>query len=100
MYAISGNTTAEKVELPTEFQAWPATLKKNYHEWLYIFRFDNLSAWPCVLSVNMHNLDAGRLLGQGVFGIVREADWLGEPYALKISRYGYEEFFKREIAVL
>jgi len=48
----------------------------------------------------MHNLDAGRLLGQGVFGIVREADWLGEPYALKISRYGYEEFFKREIAVL
>jgi serine/threonine protein kinase len=48
----------------------------------------------------MHNLEAGRLLGQGAFGIVREADWLGEPYAIKTSRYGYQEIFKREIVAL
>ncbi len=90
----------KKLKFQSEFQAWPATQKKNYHEWLYKFKFDNLSAWPFVLSVNMHNLEAGRLLGQGGFGIVREAYWLGEPYAIKISRYGYQEIFKHEIAAL
>ncbi len=48
----------------------------------------------------MHNLKAGRLLGQGANGILCVADWLGEPYAIKIAKYGYEEFFKREIAAL
>jgi len=90
----------KKLEFQSEFQAWPATQKKNYHEWLYEFKFDDLSAWPFVLSVNRHNLKAGRLLGQGAYGIVHEAYWLGEPYAIKISNYGYQEIFKREIAAL
>jgi serine/threonine protein kinase len=90
----------KKLNFQSEFQAWPATQKKSYHEWLSKYKFDNLSAWPFVLSVNMHNLKAGRLLGHGGFGIVREADWLGEPYAIKTSRYGYQEIFKHEIAAL
>jgi serine/threonine-protein kinase/endoribonuclease IRE1 len=40
------------------------------------------------------------LLGQGANGIVCEADWLGERYAIKISKYAYQEIFKREIAAL
>jgi hypothetical protein len=90
----------KKLKFQSQFQAWPATQKKSYHEWLYKFKFDNLSALPFVLSVNMHNLKAGRLLGQGSFGTVREADWLGEPYAIKISKYGYQDIFKHEIAAL
>jgi hypothetical protein len=90
----------KKLKFQSEFQAWPATLRRNYHEWLYIFRFDNLSAWPFVVSVNMQNLVEGILLGQGAYGTVREADWLGEPYAIKISKYGCQEIFKREIAIL
>jgi hypothetical protein len=90
----------QKLEFQSEFQAWPATEKKNYHERLCKLKFDDLSAWPFVLSVDMHKLKAGRLLGQGGFGIVHEADWLGEPYAIKISKYGYEEIFKREILAL
>jgi serine/threonine protein kinase len=90
----------QKLEFQSEFQAWDAREKKNYHENLYEFEFDNLSEWPFVVSVNMHNLKAGRLLGQGAYGIVHEADWLGEPYAIKISKYGYQEIFKREIAAL
>ncbi len=89
-----------KLKFQSEFQALPAAEKKKYHEWLYKYKFDNLSEWPFVVSVNMQNLEAGRLLGQGGFGIVREADWLGEPYAIKISRYGYQEIFKREIVAL
>jgi hypothetical protein len=46
----------KKLEFQSEFQAWPATEKKNYHEWLYKSTVDNLSAWPSVLSVNIHNL--------------------------------------------
>ncbi|KAH9532357.1 hypothetical protein CY35_19G089000 [Sphagnum magellanicum] len=90
----------KKLEFQYEFQAWPATEKKNYHEWLYKSTVDNLSAWPSVLSINIHNLKAGTLLGQGANGIVREAEWLKEPYAMKISRYGHEEIFKHEIAAL
>ncbi len=90
----------KKLKFQSVFQAWPATQKKSYHEWLSKYKFDNLSAWPFVVSVNMHNLKAGRLLGQGSYGIVREADWLGEPYAIKISRYGYQEICKHEIAAL
>ncbi len=90
----------KKLKFQSEFQAWPATRKKKYHDWLYKSTVGNLSAWPSVVSVNMHNLKAGRLLGQGAYGIVHEADWLGEPYAIKISRYGYEEILKQEIAAL
>jgi hypothetical protein len=89
-----------KLKFQSEFQAWPALQKKSYHEKLYEFNLDNLSAWPFVLSVNIHNLEGGRLLGQGGFGIVREAHWLGEPYAIKISKYGYQDFLKREIVAL
>jgi hypothetical protein len=90
----------KKLKFQSEFQASPPTQKKSYHEWLSKHKFDNLSAWPFVLSVSMHNLNAGRLLGQGGVGIVREADWLGEPYAIKTCRYGYQEIFKPEIAAL
>jgi hypothetical protein len=76
----------KKLKFQSEFQAWSAKQKKSYYEWLYVFEVDNLTAWPCVLSVNMHDLKAGRLLGQGGFGIVHEAHWLGEPYAVKISK--------------
>jgi hypothetical protein len=90
----------KKLKFQSEFQAWPATQKKNYHESLYESELDNLSAWPFVVSVNMDNLKKGRLLGEGANGSVREADWLGEPYAIKISKYGYQEIFKHEIAAL
>jgi hypothetical protein len=90
----------QKLKFQSEFQAWPARQKKSYHEWLLKCKFHNLSAWPFVLLVNMHTLKAGRLLGQGANGIVHEADWLGEPYAIKISKYGYQAIFKREIAAL
>jgi hypothetical protein len=90
----------KKLKFQSEFQAWPATQKKNYHELLYKSELDNLSAWPFVVSVNMHNLKKGRLLGEGANGSVCEADWLGERYAIKISKYGYEEIFKHEIAAL
>ncbi|CAM6065287.1 unnamed protein product [Sphagnum tenellum] len=89
----------KKLRFQSEFQAWPATQKKNYHDWLYKSTVD-VSAWPSVLSVNIHNLKAGKLLGQGATGIVREAEWLKEPYAMKISRYGHQEIFKNEIAAL
>jgi len=90
----------KNLKFQSQFQAWPATEKKNYHEWLYKSTVDNLSAWPSVLSVNIHNLKADTLLGHGANGIVREAEWLTEPYAMKISRYGHQEIFKREIAAL
>jgi serine/threonine protein kinase len=95
-----GTQLLKKLKFQSEFQAWHATQKKNYHEWLSEFKFENLSGWPFVLSVNMHNLKIGTLLGQGAYGIVHEADWLGEPYVIKISRYGYQEIFKHEIAAL
>ncbi len=90
----------QKLRFQSEFQAWSAKQKKSHHEILSQCNLEHLSAWPCVLSANMHNVEAGRLLGQGGFGSVREADWLGEPYAIKISKYGYEEIFKREIIAL
>ncbi|CAM6065282.1 unnamed protein product [Sphagnum tenellum] len=90
----------QKLRFQSEFQAWSAEQKKSHHEMLCAEKLENLSAWPCVLSANMHNVEAGTLLGQGGFGRVREADWLGEPYAIKISKYGYEEIFKREIIAL
>jgi hypothetical protein len=83
-----------------KFQALSATEKKNYHERLYESKLDNLSAWPFVVSSNMHNGKASTLLGRGVSGSVREVDWLGEPYAIKISRYGYQKMVKREIVAV
>jgi hypothetical protein len=90
----------KKMKFQSEFQAWPAKLKKSYHKWLYGVNSGTVSAWPFVLSVNIHNPEGGRLLGQGSYGIVHEADWLGEPYAIKISKYGYQDISKREIAAL
>jgi hypothetical protein len=90
----------KKLKFQSDFQARPATQKNSYHERLDEPKLDNLSAWPSVVSVNMHNLKAGRLLGKGGFGIVHEADWLEEPYAIKISNYGYQEILKYEIVAL
>jgi tRNA A-37 threonylcarbamoyl transferase component Bud32 len=90
----------KKLKFQCEFQAWSATQKKNYHECLYESKLDDLSAWPFVVSVNMHNRKAGILLGKGAYGSVHKADWRGEPYAIKISRYGFEEILKREIVAL
>jgi len=90
----------KKLKFQSQFQASSATKKKNYHEWLYKSTVHNLSAWTSVLSVNIHNLKAGTLLGQGANGIVREAEWLKEPYAMKMSRYGHQEIFKHGIAAL
>jgi hypothetical protein len=90
----------KKMKFQSEFRAWPAKQKKSHHEWLYGVNCGNLSAWPFVLSVDIHNPEGGRLLGQGAYGIVHEAHWLGEPYAIKIFKYGYQEIFKREIAAL
>jgi serine/threonine protein kinase len=53
------------------------------------------------MSINKQNLNYRcKLLSQGSFVIACEADSLGEPYAIKISKYGYQETFKREIAAL
>jgi hypothetical protein len=90
----------KKLRFQSEFQAWSAEQKKSHHEMLCADKLEDLSAWPCVLSANMHNVEAGTLLGQGGFGSVRQTDWLGEPYAIKISKYGYQEFFKQEIVAL
>jgi serine/threonine protein kinase len=83
-----------------EFQALPAAEKKEYHAGLHKCKFGKLSAWPFVVSVNMHTLKEGRFLGQGGFGTVCEAQWLGEPYATKISNYGWKEILKCEIAAV
>jgi hypothetical protein len=90
----------KKMKFESEFQGWSAKRQKQNREWVSKYKLDHLSTWPFVLSVNMRNLKAGRLLGKGAYGIVHEADWLGEPYAIKISNYGYQEIFKREIAAL
>jgi len=89
-----------KLKFQSQYQAWDARQKKNYHEGLYKSTVDNLSAWPSVVSVNIHSLKARTLLGEGAYGIVLEAEWLKEPYAMKISRYGHQEVFKHEIAAL
>jgi serine/threonine protein kinase len=85
------------LEFQDKFQAWPAMEKMKYHEQLHQVR---LSQWPLVLLVPKQDLCKGGLLGAGGFGTVRVADWLGETYAMKEHRYGYEEILKREIAAL
>jgi serine/threonine protein kinase len=90
----------KKLKFQSEFQALSATEKKNYHEKLYESKLGNLSAWPFVVSSNMHKVKARTFLGSGVSGIVREVDWLGEPYAIKISKPGYQEIVKREIVAV
>jgi hypothetical protein len=82
----------QKLKFQSEFQAWTANQKKSFHEWFFKCNLDHFSAWPFVLSVNMPNPEAGRLLGQGGFGIVHEADWLGEPYAIKSPNMDIKTF--------
>ncbi len=81
-----------------EFQAHlQATGKKNLFELPEKF---NLSEWPLVLLVNKQDIKTGSLLGEGSFGTVHEADWCGEPYVIKNSKYGSHGLLKQEIAVL
>jgi hypothetical protein len=89
-----------KLNFQSEFQGSPAAGKKKHQAGPDECNVNKLSAWPFVLSVNMDTLKTGKFLGQGANGIVHEADWLGEPYALKMSRYECKEIFKREIAAL
>jgi serine/threonine protein kinase len=46
----------------------------------------------------MHNLNPGRLLDQGAYGIVHELAW--RAICNKDLQYGYQEIFKREIVPL
>jgi serine/threonine protein kinase len=88
-----------KLEFQDKFQAWPAIEKMKYYEQLY--EVDNkLSQWPLVLLVPMQDLQRGILLGEGSFGKVHETYWLGEPYAMKVPKYGCMEVCKREIAAV
>jgi len=48
----------------------------------------------------MQDLPKGILVGEGSFGRVQETKWLGETYAMKISRYGWMEVLKHEIAAV
>ncbi|CAM6009420.1 unnamed protein product [Sphagnum balticum] len=83
-----------------EFQAHlRATAKKNFFEYL-LEEFKNLSEWPSVLLVNKQDIKTGSLLGAGSYGTVHEADWCGEPYVIKNSKYGYHGLLKQEIAAL
>ncbi len=83
-----------------EFQAHlRATAKKNFFEYL-LEEFKNLSEWPSVLLVNKQDIKTGSLLGAGSFGTVHEADWCGEPYVIKNSKYGCHGLLKQEIAAL
>ncbi|CAN5961947.1 unnamed protein product, partial [Sphagnum jensenii] len=90
-----------KMEFEEQFQAWPTQKKKNYHEVLYNFGI-KLTEWPFVVFANLQDLDKGALLGEGAFGRVHEATWLGvgESYAMKIPKHGSIETLKREIAAV
>ncbi len=59
-----------------------------------------MSAWPPVLLLNpQHLLHSRDLLGEGKYGRVNKAKWLGEKYAKK-SPTKHQEILKQEIAVL
>ncbi len=90
----------KKLEFQTEFQAWSATEKKNYVEGLYSVHTNNLRELLHVLSINKQDLEIGTLLGEGSYGTVKEVDWLGEPYVIKTSKFGFEMLLEQEIAVL
>ncbi|CAM6025979.1 unnamed protein product [Sphagnum balticum] len=90
----------KKMEFEEKFQAWPTQDKKDYHEELYKVNGIKLTEWPFVVFANRQDLDKGVLLGEGSFGRVHEAKWLGESYAMKIPRFRSTEALKPEIAAV
>jgi hypothetical protein len=90
----------KKMEFEEQFQAWPTPAKKNYHEELCKVNGSKLNKWPLVVLANMQDLHKGVLLGEGSFGRVHEAKWLGESYAMKIPKYRSTEALKQEIAAV
>ncbi len=89
-----------KMEFEEQFQAWPTQEKQNYLKELYKVNGIKLTEWPFVVLANVQDLDKGVLLGEGSFGRVHEAKWLGESYAMKIPRYRSTEVLKPEIAAV
>jgi len=87
------------LEFQSEFRAWPVWRRKTYHENLREVKISQLGAWRHVLLVNPQDLHRGGMLGEGTFGRVYKAKWLGEKYAKK-SPKGHQENLKQEIAVL
>ncbi|KAH8960788.1 hypothetical protein BDL97_05G015800 [Sphagnum fallax] len=90
----------KKMEFEEQFQAWPTPAKKNYHEELCKVNGSKLNKWPLVVLANMQELHKGVLLGEGSFGRVHEAKWLGESYAMKIPKHPSTELLKQEIAAV
>jgi hypothetical protein len=90
----------KKMEFEEKFQAWPTQDKKDYHEELYKVNGIKLTKWPFVVLANRQDLDKGVLLGEGSFGRVHEAKWLGESYAMKVPRFRSTEALKPEIAAV
>ncbi len=90
----------KKMEFEEQFQAWPTAAKKNYHEELCKVNGSQLNNWPLVVLANMQDLHKGVLLGEGSFGRVHEAKWLGESYAMKIPKYPSTKALKQEIAAV
>jgi serine/threonine protein kinase len=89
------------LEFQSKFQAWPVWRRKTYHQRLHEVKTSQLSAWPLVLLVNPQDLRRGDLLGEGAYGRVHKAKWLGEKYAKKSPKTrGRQENLKQEIAVL
>ncbi|KAH9561391.1 hypothetical protein CY35_05G020800 [Sphagnum magellanicum] len=89
-----------KMEFEEQFQAWPTQEKKNYHNELYKVNGIKLTEWPFVVLANLQDLDKGVLLGEGSFGRVHEAKWLGQSYAMKVPKYPSTEALKPEIAAV
>jgi serine/threonine protein kinase len=89
----------KNLEFQSKFQAWSVWRRGITHEKLREVKISQLSAWPPVLLVNPQDLHSGNLLGEGKYGRVHAAKWLGEKYAKK-SPKGYQENLKQEIAVL
>jgi len=71
------------LEFQSEFRAWPVWRRKTYHENLREVKISQLGAWRHVLLVNPQDLHRGGMLGEGTFGRVYKAKWLGEKYAKK-----------------
>jgi hypothetical protein len=90
----------KKMEFEEQFQAWPTPAKKNYHEELCKVNGSKLNKWRLVVLANMQELHKGVLLGEGSFGRVHEAKWLGESYAMKIPKHPSTELLKQEIAAV
>ncbi len=87
------------LEFQSEFRAWPVWKRKTYHERLCEVKISRSGEWPHVLLVNPQDLHPGDLLGEGQYGRVHKAKWLGEKYAKKSSK-GHQENLKQEIGVL